>query len=78
MSKKAVNVSVRARGPNENPQRMIKRFMKKVKKLRILETYRDSLRFEKPSDKKRKQREKRAKIIKKDSEEQKIKDNQGL
>ena len=78
MSKKAVNVSVRARGPNENPQRIIKRFMKKVKKLRILETYRDSLRFEKPSDKKRKQREKRAKIIKKDSEEQKIKDNQGL
>lgn len=78
MSKKVVNVSVRSRGRNDNPQRMIKRFMKKVKKLRILETYRDTLRFEKPSDKKRKQREKRDKIIKKDSEEQKIKDNQGL
>ena len=32
MSKKAVNMSVRPRGRNDNAMRMIKRFMKKVKK----------------------------------------------
>jgi len=78
MSKHPVNVSVRPRGRNDNPMRMIKRFMKKVKKYKVLETYREALRYEKPSDKKRKQRKKRDKIIKKLAEEQKIKDNRGL
>jgi len=57
---------------------MIKRFMKKVKKYKVLETYRETLRYEKPSDKKRKARKRRDKVIKKLAEEQKIKDNQGL
>lgn len=78
MSKHPVNVSIRPRGRNDNPMRMIKRFMKKVKKYRVLETYRETLRHEKPSDKKRKARKRRDKVIKKLAEEQKIKDNQGL
>jgi ribosomal protein S21 len=78
MSKHPVNVSIRPRGRNDNPMRMIKRFMKKVKKYKVLETYRETLRHEKPSDKKRKARKRRDKVIKKLAEEQKIKDNQGL
>lgn len=78
MSKHPVNVSIRPRGRNDNPMRMIKRFMKKVKKYKVLETYRETLRHEKSSDKKRKARKRRDKVIKKLAEEQKIKDNQGL
>ena len=58
MSKKAVNVSVRPRGRNDNPMRMIKRFMKKVKKMKILEIHRDGLRYTKPSEKKTTKKEK--------------------
>jgi ribosomal protein S21 len=54
---------------------MIKRFLKKVKKLKILETYRESLRYEKPSEKKRKQKKRRIQVLKKLAEENKIKDN---
>jgi len=75
MSKKSVHVAVKPRGRNDTPQRMIKRFLKKVKKLKILETYRDSLRYEKPSEKKRKQKKKRTQVLKKLAEENKIKDN---
>jgi len=78
MSKHPVNVSIRPRGRNDNPMRMIKRFMKKVKKYKVLETYRETLRYEKPSDKKRKARKRRDKVIKKLAEEEKIKDNRGL
>ena len=38
---------------NENIERVIKRFNKKVKKLGIISEYREKQRFEKPSDKKR-------------------------
>ena len=75
MSKKPVHVSVKPRGRKDTPQRMIKRFLKKVKKLKILETYRESLRYEKPSEKKRKQEKKRTQVLKKLAEENKIKDN---
>ncbi len=78
MSKHPVNVSIRPRGKHDNQMRMIKRFMKKVKKYKVLEKYRETLRYEKPSDKKRKQRKRRDKVIKKLAEEQKIKDNRGL
>ena len=75
MSKKPVNVSVKPRGRNDIPQRMIKRFLKKVKKLKILEIYRDTLRYEKPSERKRKQKKRRTQVLKKLAEENKIKDN---
>ena len=75
MGKKAVNVSVRPRGRNDTPQRMIKRFLKKVKKFKVLETYRETLRYTKPSEKKRREKEKRERVLKKLEEENKIKDN---
>lgn len=75
MAKKAVNVSVRPRGKNDTPQRMIKRFLKKVKKFKVLESHRDSLRYTKRSEKKRREREKRDRVLRKLAEENKIKDN---
>lgn len=75
MSKKSVNISVTPRGRNDNPMRMIKRFMKKVKKEKILEKHRDGLRYTKPSEKKRLQKKKRARVLKKLEEENKINDN---
>lgn len=75
MSKKPAHVVVRPRGRNDTPQRMIKRFLKKVKKFKILETYRETLRHQKPSERKRKQRKARERVLKKLAEENKIKDN---
>ena len=75
MSKKSVNISVTPRGRNDNPMRMIKRFMKKLKKEKILEKHRDGLRYTKPSEKKRLQKKKRARVLKKLEEENKINDN---
>ena len=39
--------------PGESAERLIKRFCKKVKKMRIIEQARDNRYYEKPSDKKR-------------------------
>ena len=75
MSKHPVNVSVKPRGRNDTPQRMIKGFMKKVKKEKILETYRETLRYEKPSEKRRERKKRRKQVLKKLAEENKIKDN---
>jgi len=50
----AINVEVKPRR-GETAERLIKRFSKKVKKERIIETYRDRMRFIKPSEKKRMQ-----------------------
>jgi len=75
MSKNPAHVVVRPRGRNDTPQRMIKRFLKKVKKFKILETYRETLRHQKPSERKRKQRKVRERVLKKLAEENKIKDN---
>ena len=49
----AVNVSVVKR-PHESPERLIRRFIKKVKKDRVLETYRERCAYHvKPSVKKK-------------------------
>ncbi len=71
MSKRPVNVSVSPRGKYDNDQRMIKRFMKKVKKYKILETYRESLRFQKPSEKRKKAEKRRQKVLDKLKAEEK-------
>ena len=60
-----VNVEVRPRDKNEHPDRMIKRFIKKVKNSKVLELYRERSRYEKPSDKKRKAKAKRKKLLEK-------------
>lgn len=51
--KRAVNVEVRLRDVGGNPSRLIKRFIKKVKKEKILEAVKDRRRYEKPSTKRR-------------------------
>jgi len=54
----AINVSVRAR-PGESSERLIRRFIKKVKKGRVLETYRERCSYHiKPSVKRKIKRKK--------------------
>jgi len=62
---KPINVEVRPRHNKEHPEKMIKRFMKKVKNSKVLEIYRERMRYEKPSDKKRRKKAKRKKILEK-------------
>ena len=71
MAKKPVNLSERPKGKFDNEARMIRRFMKKMKKYRILEDYREGLRFEKPSTKKRKAEKRRQKVLDKLKQEEK-------
>tara|TARA_R110002020_G_scaffold231428_4_gene442587 strand:- start:71 stop:316 length:246 start_codon:yes stop_codon:yes gene_type:complete len=73
MAKKPAHVVIRPRR-NDTPQRMIKRFIKKTKKYKIVETCREKMRYEKPSDKRRKQRKNRERVIKKLNEENKEKE----
>tara|TARA_R110002020_G_scaffold385424_2_gene596338 strand:- start:358 stop:558 length:201 start_codon:yes stop_codon:yes gene_type:complete len=56
----AVNLIVRARH-REDSERVIRRFTKKVKKMKILEDYRKTLHYEKPSDRKRREKNRRIK-----------------
>ncbi len=63
MAKKTVNVSVRPRGHKDNVQRMIKRFMRKCKKERVLENYREHTYYEKPSVKKRAAAKRRRRVL---------------
>ena len=51
----AVNLTVKARN-GDSPERLIKRFIKKVKKEKILEKYREKMRYVKPSDVRRAKR----------------------
>jgi len=55
--KKTGNVIVRPRHPRESADRMIRRFIKKTKKERIVEEARDRRRYKKPSVKKKEKRE---------------------
>jgi ribosomal protein S21 len=71
MSKRPVNLVEKPRGKNDTPERMIRRFMKKIKKYRILDEYRESLVFTKDSEIKRKEKKKRKKILDKLREEEK-------
>jgi len=56
---------------NESPERFIKRFMKKCKKLKILENYRERTDYyQKPSEIKRKKEIRRRRAIKKASQKE--------
>jgi len=55
--KKNVNVSVKARECRNNNERMIRKFMKKVKKERIIEQVKDRRRYKKPSVAKKEKRQ---------------------
>ena len=71
MAKKAVNVSVRPRGKNDNQQRMIRRFMRKVTKERIIEQFRNNRFYEKPSTKRRAAAKRRRRVLDKLREKEK-------
>ena len=62
---KPINVEIRPRDRNESLERMIRRFVKKSKKERIIEDYRDRMYYEKPSVKRKKERAKRKKVLEK-------------
>tara|TARA_Y100000593_G_scaffold91348_1_gene179906 strand:+ start:1294 stop:1515 length:222 start_codon:yes stop_codon:yes gene_type:complete len=57
----SVNVEV-VRKENESIERMLKRFMKKVKKEGIMEELRERAYYKKPSDVKRRKKERRKRI----------------
>jgi len=59
MTKKSVNASVDLRQVKGDSYRLIKRFMKKVKKERIIEDYLSRRFYEKPSVKRRKEKAKK-------------------
>ena len=65
---RAVHVKVTARECRNQTERMIRRFIKKVKKERILEDYRDKQRHKKPSVAKKEKRKR--------AERQRIRDEQ--
>lgn len=61
---KTVNVVITPR-KNESPERMIRRFTKKVKKEGILEEVRERAYYVKPSQKRRKKRLERKRVMRK-------------
>ena len=65
MAVKSVNVEVKPKYENENIERMVRRFTKKCKKERIIENFRDRMRYEKPSIKRKKEKERRKKVLEK-------------
>tara|TARA_R110001583_G_scaffold68685_2_gene195267 strand:+ start:1066 stop:1266 length:201 start_codon:yes stop_codon:yes gene_type:complete len=56
MANKCVNVQVRLSDTRGDFNKMVKRFIKKVKKEKIIDTYRERRFHEKPSDKKRREK----------------------
>jgi small subunit ribosomal protein S21 len=60
MGKKATNISVNARECRGNHERMIRKFIKKVKKSKIVEQVRDRRYYKKPSIKKKEKRDRAA------------------
>tara|TARA_R110002020_G_scaffold216994_9_gene424832 strand:+ start:2035 stop:2259 length:225 start_codon:yes stop_codon:yes gene_type:complete len=56
---KSVNVSVSLEEVGGNPHRLIKKFIKKCKKEKIVEEYRDRLFYEKPSARRRKEKQRK-------------------
>lgn len=62
---KSVRAEATPRDPNEPVERMIRRFTKKVKKERIIELYLEGTQYEKPSERRRKEKAQRKKTLKK-------------
>jgi small subunit ribosomal protein S21 len=62
--KRASHATVTPR-KNEHPERLIKRFLKKVKKERVIEQVRERRFYEKPSVKRRKKKEQRERVLRK-------------
>jgi len=65
MSRRSINIEVQPKYKDEPFERMARRFMKKVKKERIVENYRDRMYYEKPSMKRKRERARRKKVLEK-------------
>jgi len=65
MAVRSINVEVKPKYENENIERMVRRFTKKCKKERIIENFRDRMRYEKPSVKRKKEKARRKKVLEK-------------
>lgn len=63
MARKPVHVSVRPRGKKDTQERMIRRFIRKCKKERIVERVREQQYYEKPSTARRKAAKKRKRVL---------------
>jgi len=64
-TKSPIRVEIKPRYPDEPLEKMIKRFNKKVKKERIIDTILEKKYFEKRSDKKRRREKRRKKVLEK-------------
>lgn len=63
MSKKIANVSEKLKNPRDNVHKMIKRFIKKVKKYKVIKEYREKTDYyEKKSDKNRRKRNRKKRL----------------
>ena len=65
MAARSINVEVKLKYENESAEKMIRRFTKKCKKERIIENFRDRMRYEKPSIKRKKEKARRKKVLEK-------------
>ena len=65
MSKRPINVEVISKYKDENVEKLIRRFTKKIKKERILEEHRDRMYYEKPSMKRKREQARRKKVLQK-------------
>ena len=65
MSKRPINAEVKPRHKDEPVEKMIKRFSKKVKKERIVEKVIAKQRYEKPSAKRKREAQRKKKVLEK-------------
>jgi small subunit ribosomal protein S21 len=69
---KPINVEIAPRDPREPADRVIRRFLKKVKKEGIIEEHRSRRYYEKPSDRKRREKIRRKRMAKRTQEKTQI------
>ena len=65
MSKRSINIEIKPNYRDEPFERVMRRFMKKAKKERIVENYRDRMYYEKPSMKRKREKARRKKVLEK-------------
>jgi ribosomal protein S21 len=63
--KRAIRVEVEARYPDESFERLVKRFLKRVKKERVIEIFLEKRYYEKPSLRRKKEARRRQKTLEK-------------
>ena len=66
---KPSHITVRSRR-NDSNERVIKRFIRKVKKAKIIDLYKETLRYKKPSEEKNEKRRRKLKQIEREKSKQ--------